>query len=1026
MKIETTIRGQLVDKAASHLSGLLGQSVDRLTPCIDSSIGAVLHSFRVAAGEEIGRETLYEAVRYCDDTYLEQPSSLFEGRSVQDVFVDGNIRLASLVGIANQQGMIKSVAAESNVSEEDAENTIGYMVPGILGVIKREIARGEVLDTPDGIGQIFLGEGPEVSAEQMQQASMSAARARTRAGAMALEAEETDQSWMFRFFLPLLLVGGLVFGGLKDCGNGAAVRVASSAKAEMQNEIDGLLETNRLAGETVTGLQTEVETVSADNASLKSRVDDLTLELKVATDSAAKVADLEQSLLAVTAERDAATESTVKLQDELNTIEEQQTAAIADIARLETQLEANTQELDQAQLQTDTAVELTEMAAALEEELSARQLEIDRLTLDNSGLQTTIDDLHSQMQQSNNNSPVVENSEDLEAQLGLLTESRDKTQQVLSESQKRVTVLSERIVELEQTIEVISSDNEVLATESELLQEQSEVLDAELTASTLSSEELRTTVAAGEETVLSLRAQREDARSEATKLTVERDELVAERDALQLRVEELNANSGKAEEVDSLTAERDQLLNQRGSLQARLSDLMSENETTRQALTSREVELDNLATELAESRASNDDSVARIGVLSSSLSGVQQQLSETLTLRDEVDQQVSGLEDEVSDLKTRVEGLTGELNDAREQTGTVQAELEKSQKESELLQNAVDKEKGAVAQLTENIEAIEKDKAEAMASGDELVAKLEANLVEAQKTSYSQQADIEKLDGDKQTLQAELDTARESAAALEKELTEARSKSESLQNELFKAGNERTALQTELESVTSDKDALSTDIESAAGLRQTLEKQLADSNVAKNELESRLSGAKAEIADLSSRENTLRSQIETAQSVVQAEKDATNNVQALITERVSSAGLGNVFVDSIDEDRAVAITLGSGDLYRVGSARLSNKGNGILDTLAIVLAELPDWRVDVEGHTDGQGIGSVLRETYPTNWELSTARASAAVRYLQASSGIDSDRLSARGFGDTRPIDSNETAVGRERNRRVELILRPK
>ena len=95
------------------------------------------------------------------------------------------------------------------------------------------------------------------------------------------------------------------------------------------------------------------------------------------------------------------------------------------------------------------------------------------------------------------------------------------------------------------------------------------------------------------------------------------------------------------------------------------------------------------------------------------------------------------------------------------------------------------------------------------------------------------------------------------------------------------------------------------------------------------------------------------------------------------------------------------------------------------ETVGGIVSEYKDWRIDVEGHTDSQGIGSALRNTYPTNWELSVARAAAAVRVLQNQAGISAEQLSARGFGEHVPVASNDTPEGREANRRVELILRP-
>ena len=130
-------------------------------------------------------------------------------------------------------------------------------------------------------------------------------------------------------------------------------------------------------------------------------------------------------------------------------------------------------------------------------------------------------------------------------------------------------------------------------------------------------------------------------------------------------------------------------------------------------------------------------------------------------------------------------------------------------------------------------------------------------------------------------------------------------------------------------------------------------------------------------------------------------------------------------VSTRDANSAVGITIDSGNLFRPGSAELSAEGSEVLARLGGIVANFDDWKIDVEGHTDNQPIGGRLLERYPSNWELSVARASSAVRFLQ-NSGIDPATLSARGFGETRPLDANDTPEARRKNRRVEVVLRKK
>ncbi len=115
----------------------------------------------------------------------------------------------------------------------------------------------------------------------------------------------------------------------------------------------------------------------------------------------------------------------------------------------------------------------------------------------------------------------------------------------------------------------------------------------------------------------------------------------------------------------------------------------------------------------------------------------------------------------------------------------------------------------------------------------------------------------------------------------------------------------------------------------------------------------------------------------------------------------------------------VVIRLSGSYLFDSGRAELKPNSMGVLDAIALELKLLPnDIRVD--GHTDSTPIDS---PRYPTNWELSTARALAITRYFTETSGVESTRLMAAGFGEFRPIVPNDTRDHRAQNRRVEIHL---
>jgi len=118
------------------------------------------------------------------------------------------------------------------------------------------------------------------------------------------------------------------------------------------------------------------------------------------------------------------------------------------------------------------------------------------------------------------------------------------------------------------------------------------------------------------------------------------------------------------------------------------------------------------------------------------------------------------------------------------------------------------------------------------------------------------------------------------------------------------------------------------------------------------------------------------------------------------------------------------ITVASEILFPSGSAELSQEGVDVLRKVAKAANKTQD-EVKVEGHTDTDPIAPVLAQYYPTNWELSTARAAVAVRTLEATGMVPAARLSAVGYGDSRPVSPNDTPVGKAKNRRVEIIFTP-
>ncbi|MBD0287830.1 MAG: OmpA family protein, partial [Flavisolibacter sp.] len=118
----------------------------------------------------------------------------------------------------------------------------------------------------------------------------------------------------------------------------------------------------------------------------------------------------------------------------------------------------------------------------------------------------------------------------------------------------------------------------------------------------------------------------------------------------------------------------------------------------------------------------------------------------------------------------------------------------------------------------------------------------------------------------------------------------------------------------------------------------------------------------------------------------------------------------------------VYVSLQESLLFPSGSAVVNPRGKEALGKLAQALNSNPDIGVLIEGHTDSIPI----KGRYEDNWALSTARATAIVRILTSTYGVDPTRVTASGRSKYEPVDTNETPEGRARNRRTEIILAPK
>ena len=127
----------------------------------------------------------------------------------------------------------------------------------------------------------------------------------------------------------------------------------------------------------------------------------------------------------------------------------------------------------------------------------------------------------------------------------------------------------------------------------------------------------------------------------------------------------------------------------------------------------------------------------------------------------------------------------------------------------------------------------------------------------------------------------------------------------------------------------------------------------------------------------------------------------------------------NKYITFLKDDRGLVIRLNNSILFDEGSAVIKPESYMILDKILDSLSKI-DNKIIIEGHTDSVPINN---EKYPSNWELSTARATGIIAYITKTNKIKPNRLSAMGYGEYMPVADNTSTGGRLLNRRVDIII---
>ena len=227
-------------------------------------------------------------------------------------------------------------------------------------------------------------------------------------------------------------------------------------------------------------------------------------------------------------------------------------------------------------------------------------------------------------------------------------------------------------------------------------------------------------------------------------------------------------------------------------------------------------------------------------------------------------------------------------------------------------------------------------------------------------------------------------------------------------------GGTKEKLATDLSYVTDQRDKAVSD-------REELERILRSKS---DSLSQSISELRRKVADLDAENAKLKAE---NASLVKAREEQVQKVSStyenMIEKMKSEISKGQITISELKGK--LTVNMVDSILFDSGRAEVKKGGLEILGKVVSILKDVKDKSIRIEGHTDDVQISRALAQRYPTNWELSAARAVNVARFLQ-DQGIDPGNLSAVAYGEWKPVATNDTAEGKAKNRRIEIILVPK
>lgn len=231
-------------------------------------------------------------------------------------------------------------------------------------------------------------------------------------------------------------------------------------------------------------------------------------------------------------------------------------------------------------------------------------------------------------------------------------------------------------------------------------------------------------------------------------------------------------------------------------------------------------------------------------------------------------------------------------------------------------------------------------------------------------------------------------------------------------------------IQDTKEQLAANKEELAASKARVASLEEQLKQQKKDYAALQSSLDKSLTNANSNNLNISKLVDQINESNQYIRHLVEvkSKSDSLNMVLTNnLTRSLSREELKEVDVQVLKG--VVYISLADNMLYKSGSYEVNDRAQETLSKIAKIIMDYKDYDVLIEGNTDNVPIS---RENIRNNWDLSCLRASSVVQYLQNHYGVDPKRLTAGGRGEYNPLASNDTSVGKQRNRRTQIIITPK